>query len=241
VKIIADPHTHTIVSGHAFSTLHENASAAARIGLKYLCATEHTGVMPGAPNAIYFHNKRSFPTLLEGVHIVFGCEVNIVDLSGTLDLSDGYLDSLDWVIASMHGPCLKPGTREQHTEAWLAVARNPLVDVIGHCGTPQYSFDYEPVIKEFAAQGKIVEINSHSFSGARPGSEENCAEIARLCRKYQVPVVVSSDAHSELDVGNFSAALELLEKIHFPEELVLNANEKRFAAALAAAAGKTGL
>ena len=40
-KIIADLHTHTIMSGHAFGTVRENIQAAAERGLKILGCTEH--------------------------------------------------------------------------------------------------------------------------------------------------------------------------------------------------------
>ena len=39
MKIIADTHTHTIVSGDAHSTLLENLRAAKEQGLKFLCVT----------------------------------------------------------------------------------------------------------------------------------------------------------------------------------------------------------
>jgi putative hydrolase len=227
MKIIADTHTHTLVSGHAFSTLHENAIAAARAGLKYLVSTEHTGQMPGSPINIFFQNKEAFPKVLEGVTLVFGCEVNIIDFHGSLDLPKAILTELDWVIASMHIQVLVPGSVKEHTEAWIEIAKNSDVDVIGHCGNEVYHFEYETVIKEFARNGKIVEINTHSFS-ARPGSLENCTEIARLCKKYSVPVVVCSDAHSEVSIGNFETGIQLLEKIHFPKELILNADVERF-------------
>ena len=39
--ILADMHTHTIASGHAYSTVKENIDAAKAAGLKYLAITDH--------------------------------------------------------------------------------------------------------------------------------------------------------------------------------------------------------
>ena len=39
MKIIADTHTHTIVSSDAFSTLYENVQAAKKRGMAHLCVT----------------------------------------------------------------------------------------------------------------------------------------------------------------------------------------------------------
>ena len=42
MKALFDPHTHTIASGHAYSTLQEMAQAAAEKGIQVLGITEHT-------------------------------------------------------------------------------------------------------------------------------------------------------------------------------------------------------
>ena len=54
MKIELDVHTHTIASGHAFSTLQEMAQAAADKGLKVLGITEHSPGVPGTCHPIYF-------------------------------------------------------------------------------------------------------------------------------------------------------------------------------------------
>ena len=236
LTLVADTHTHTLVCDHAFSTLHENIKAAKAKGFSFLCSTEHGPKLPGAPTALYFYSLPGLPDEIDGVTLLKGAEVNIHDYEGGFDLPDSLLEQLDWVIASMHTPVLSPTTEQAHTEAWLKVAKNPHVDVIGHAGDARFAFDYEAVIPVFAAEGKIVEINSHSF-GARPGSTENCTRIARLCAQHRVPIVVSSDAHIHENIGNFSDALAMLRKIDFPKELILNADYDRF---LAVAREKTG-
>lgn len=228
MKIIADTHTHTIASGDAHSTLLENIYAAKAQGLKFLCVTEHVDSLPRAVPPSYFKSMCSIPRKYDGMQIVRGVEANIVDYAGGLDMPEDTLNWLDWVIASFHDAAIAPGTVEEHTACWLAVARNPLVDVIGHCGDGRYAFDIETVIPVFKKYGKIVEINSHSFK-QRPGSDEICRKVALACMKYEVPVVISSDAHFVADIGNFKSALEMLESIHFPEHLILNADEEGFA------------
>ena len=136
----------------------------------------------------------------------------------------------DWVVASIHSCCMPEGvvpTRELCTRLWLEVAKNPYVNVIGHSGSPDYAYDYERVIPEFGRNGKLVEINSHSFE-VRASYIPNCREIARLCMKYRVPVIVNSDAHFSASVLDCSAGLEMLEEMGFPEELIINSSEERF-------------
>ncbi|WP_207739223.1 phosphatase [Harryflintia acetispora] len=228
IHTIADTHTHTVVSGHAYSTLTENLKAASERGLRFLGSTEHTGLMPHAAHEYYFTNMGVVPDELFGVHLLRGCEVNIIGNDGELDVSDKILSKLEWVIASMHIPVYQPIDFDGHTSAWMGVLKNPQVDVLGHPGDGRYVFDYETVIKACGEYGKIVEINSHSF-GNRPGSTENCRTIALLCKKYGIPVVVNSDAHFWASIGEHTNALRMLEEIGFPEELIVNADYRRFA------------
>jgi len=170
--------------------------------------------------------------------VLKGAEANILDYDGHLDLTNEELNELDWVIASMHNQAINPGSCEEHTRAYMAVAKNPAVDVIGHSGDGRFPYDYEATIKVFKEYGKIVEINNHSFE-TRDGSKENCTEIARLCKKYRVPVVVSTDAHFCTEIGHFPHCIAMLKEIDFPEELVLNADYDRFLAVVKEKSGRS--
>lgn len=229
MKIIADTHVHSVACSHAYSTISENIEAARLAGMRFMAITEHGPKMPDAPHYWHVTNIREVPSLCSGVEILHGVEADIMDSDGTLDLNAKILADLDWVIASMHISCFTPSTQEAHTRAWLNIAQNPDVDVIGHCGDSRYVFDYETGIKAFKEYGKLVEINNNS-AYVRPGAKENCVEIARLCKKFEVPVVVNSDAHFCAKVGQFHTALELLSEMDFPEHLVVNADYDRFAA-----------
>ena len=53
MKILVDLHTHTIASGHAFSTLKENIDEAKKKGLRILGTSDHANSMPGAPDDFF--------------------------------------------------------------------------------------------------------------------------------------------------------------------------------------------
>ena len=228
MNIIADLHTHSIFCDHAFSTIEENARAAAQKGLSFLGVTEHGSSMKGAPSEFYFGCIiKHYPAEQHGVKLVKGAEVNIIDCNGGLDLDSNILAKLHWVIASMHTHTFAPVNKEAYTQAWLEVAKNLNVDVIGHCGHDVFDFDFEKVIPEFASNGKIVEINNNSFS-SRSGSAERCPQIAKLCAKHGVRIAVNSDAHHYTQIGEFSRAVQMLKEVDFPQELIINADYHRF-------------
>jgi putative hydrolase len=86
LKLVADLHTHSIASGHALSTIQENAQAAAKKGLEILGVTDHGPQTPGGPHVYYFYSLFALPDFLEGVRILRGVEANIIDGQGNLDL-----------------------------------------------------------------------------------------------------------------------------------------------------------
>ena len=226
MNLIADLHCHTIFSKHAYNTLRDNLNVAAKRNFKAIAVTDHGIGMPDSPTLSYFENLTSLPRYVESICLLRGVEANIMDVQGRLDMPEQVMESLDLVIASFHTTCAKPGTREEHTNAYLNVAKNPHVHIIGHSGTPEFCYDYEEVIPVFKKYNKIVEINAHTFI-CRQKSVENCRRIALLCKEHRVPVMVNSDAHSEFEVGQWEKALTMLSSIDFPEELVINSSWER--------------
>ncbi len=49
MELLFDLHTHTVSSGHAFSTLKENIEEARKKGLLALGTSDHASAMEGAP------------------------------------------------------------------------------------------------------------------------------------------------------------------------------------------------
>lgn len=224
MKYPVDLHTHTIMSGHAYSTIKEMATAAAARNMMYLGISEHAPGMPGSCQELYFLNLKAMPRKICGVNMLYGCEVNIIDYKGKIDLRAGILKRLDYVIASLHIPCIKPGTIEENTMASIGAIENPFVDILGHPDDDRYPIDMERVILALKEHGKIMEVNNSSLrpTASRVGAKENYIRLLELCKQYRVPILIGSDAHYEDYVGEFSEAEELLKNTDFPKELIIN-------------------
>ena len=102
MKIELDMHTHTLASGHAFSTLQEMAKAGAEKGLKLLGITEHTPGIPGTCDPIYFRNYHVIPRQMYGIELMLGAEINILDGEGNIDADEELMRRLDIRIAGIH-------------------------------------------------------------------------------------------------------------------------------------------
>lgn len=231
MKDILDLHTHSIMSGHAYNTLYEMLHSASEKGVKLLGSTEHAPGIPGACHEYYFLNFRVIPREIYGVKLLMGCELNIIDYKGTIDLKDRFLKKIDFAIASIHDPCYKSGTAEQNTAAYLGAMKNPYVNIIGHPDDRRFPIDYKKLVLGAKEHHVLLEVNSSSLhpQSSRMGARENYLEMLEYCRRYQVPVIINSNAHCEADVGNHARAHELLEEIGFPQELVVNSSIEKAA------------
>lgn len=231
MKYLSDLHTHSIVSGHAYSTLLENINYCAEKGIKILGTSEHAPTMPGAPHYWYFGNMKVVPRVINGVTILRGCEANILDIDGSLDMTDESSRNLDYMIASFHEPVFKPKSKEENTAAILNVMdKYDKVEILGHLGNPNYELDYEAIVKKAKEKNIMIEINNSSLLGSsRVGSDVNCKKVALLCREIGTKVILTSDSHINTCIGVFNKGIELLEEIQMPKELVMNDPEKLIA------------
>jgi putative hydrolase len=239
MNIEVDTHTHTVLSGHAHSTILENAAAAAKLGLAGLVMTEHGPAFPLAPPEFNVTTYRYLPTHMEGVRLYGGIEANIIDFDGGIDLAEKYLERLQFVIAGLHVPVMASGGLQKDTDTLVAALSNKYVDMISHPDHPAYQLDYQTLAKEAARMGKILEINSQSLE-YRQGTMENADLMVKWCKRYDTRVAVSSDAHSAYGIGRFGVALRLLEDNGFPEELVINVSQARFEKYIEERAGRIG-
>ena len=221
---IMDLHTHTIASGHAYNTIYEMAAAASRKGLALLGITEHGPSMPGARHQSYFNNFKMLPRELYGVKVMFGCELNILDFDGNVDLPERILLKQDYAVASLHKGCCVPGTAAQNTQAYLNVMKHPKVCIIGHPDDAAFPVDYETLVRAAKENHVLLEVNNNSLHPrcVRKGVQENYRVMLELCKQLQVPIVIDSDAHCEVDVGNHGKVHAMLEELDFPQELVVN-------------------
>ena len=229
MNIVAELHTHTSISHHAHHTIDEMFRQASILGLKAMAITNHAPALDDGANVMHFKTLFQLPRFINGVFFIKGAEANVIGLDGRIDLSQSTLSRLEFVIASMHDSCMPHGSVQDNTRAYLNLLENPGVHCIGHCGTPKFPFDHEAVVKKCAERGKIIEINSHS-AVARKGSYENCLDIATLCAKHGVRLILTTDAHSIYNLGEVGGSIKLVEEIGFPEDMIINTDLGRLSA-----------
>jgi putative hydrolase len=223
MKFLADLHTHTVASGHAYSTVHENAVAAAARGLKLMAVTDHGPALPGGAHPYHFWNLRILPDEIEGVTILTGVEANITNAKGKLDLDDDALNALDVVLVGLHPLCgYEPGTIAENTDTLVMAMSNPLAHIVVHPGNPWFPVDPGEVAAAALEYNVLLEINNSSFVKSRPGGEEMSREVARAAFELGLDIILGSDAHLASLVGGFDEATAEATAIGFPAERIIN-------------------
>jgi len=227
-KLIADLHTHTIASGHAYGTIREMAQAASEAGLQMLGLTDHAPGVPGAFPPIYYGNLYAVPRTLYGVEIFHGSEINVLP-GGKLSLEQRYLKMLDYGIVGIHGICYDDEGKVKNTENLIKCMSDPRVRFVSHPDDDHTPLDYAELVPAAKELGVALEVNNSSFlkQDKRLNCVANYRTMLGLCMEHRVPIVVDSDAHDPSWVGMFDAALALLEEVGFDFSLVVNADGER--------------
>lgn len=223
-------HTHTLASGHAYSTVTENAAYAHKIGLELLGVSDHAPKMPGSAGYLHFLNLKVLPQYIEGIRVLKGIELNILNENGKLDMKNNILKRLDYAIASLHIPCIDPMDKDRCTQTLINTIKNPFVNIIGHPGDPRYLFDIKSVVTCARDNNTLLEVNNSSFSkgNSRTGGESIVIEILKECKRQAMPIILGSDSHYHSYIGGFDNITPLLEEADFPNDLVINTDVDKF-------------
>lgn len=226
MKYKIDLHVHSNASTHAYNTLQELVDKANKKGLEGFALTNHGPAMPDGAHQYHFGNLKVLPQFIDGIRVLKGIEANIINIDGSTDIPENYYGFFDIILAGFHN---QSGYDENddiksNTQAVVNVIKKGEADILAHMGNPKYPLDYEEVAKTASEYNVAIELNNSSFGVSRAGSNENCIELLKFCKKYNTYISLGSDTHFSKDLCNFSNLVPLLEKYEIPEEQVLNSS-----------------
>lgn len=221
--LIADLHTHSLMSGHAYGTIREMAQAASEKGLQMLGISEHAPGIPGTVDPFYYLNLEVIPRTIHGIEVVHGCEINVLH-GGKLSLEEEYFEQLDYAIVGIHRQCYEDEGPARNTQNLIRCMQHEKVRFVSHPDDDHTPFDYPALVAAAKEYHVALELNNSSLvkERYRLNCVENYKTMLRLCAEQGVPIIVDSDAHDPSWVGEFSLAYRFLEEMEFNEELILN-------------------
>jgi DNA polymerase (family 10) len=223
--LLGDVHMHTTETDGR-DTLEVMVAAAAARGLQYVAITDHSqnlamaNGMDEARTLAHAARVRSLDGRYGSLRILAGVECDILP-DGRMDLADECLAALDLVIASVHSAMAQ--SEDEMTARIIRAIEHPHVDIIGHptnrllLRRPPSQVNIEKVIDAAAANNVALEINSN------PNRLDLSDSHARLARDRGVRLLVSSDAHSTIELEFPQWGVRVARRAWATSEDVLNA------------------
>ena len=219
-----DVHMHTTATDGKADA--ETMAVAARSnGSTYIAITDHSqalamaGGLDESGALEHAARVRALNSRLEGITVLAGIECDIRP-DGTMDLADDCLAQLDVVVASVHSAFNQD--EAQMTDRILKAIACPWVDILGHptgrliLRRGGYPLNMETIISAAASAGVALEINSQVD---RLDLDEH---HARLARDRGVKLVIDSDAHSPVALGNARWGVIVARRAWLTKDDVLN-------------------
>ncbi|MFY9492984.1 MAG: DNA polymerase/3'-5' exonuclease PolX [Minisyncoccia bacterium] len=185
------------------NSIEEMAEAARRMGLEYICITDHTrslAMTGGADEKKLLRQMAEIDKInskiksqISKFRILKGAEVNILK-DGSLDIRDDVLAKLDVVGAAVHSLFNLP--RTDQTKRIVTAMENPNVDILFHPTgriinkRPAFEVDIDEIIKTAQRTGTVLEIDA--FADRLDLKDE----YVRKAVGAGVKLAIDSDAHS---------------------------------------------
>jgi len=218
-----DLHIHTLRSNEAFSSLYEIAYEAQCRDMLMIGITDHGPGVPEGAVASYFRQGKRLPKEFLGVRLLFGAEMNIMNQEGRLDLPNDIIEVLDVPAAGLHRPAVN--TVEANTRAMINAIKSGLVKIITHPCSSAAVVDIAKVTMEAIRHRVLLEINASHFrypENLDDGYLERLKIMIHLCREFHHPLIVGSDAHFYLEVGDDSALHKFYQELGLQVDDVIN-------------------
>lgn len=242
--ILADLHTHTIFSKHAYSTAFENIIAAKNAGMKYVAITDHfwgEGSYLEKRNEItrLKYTEKDINKCSLGACVIGGVELNLGQKIEKIEK----LRSLSWCIAGLHDffVCLEDLTLNdvfgffQETTGYCRAFAHIERELDKIAGKRYFDSPLDLEIKEFLEKLVILakdkhiylEVNENSMAKQGTGNHERMEYWLGLAKENGNELCLGTDSHFAGNIGDFTNALELINKIGYPKSLIINCQEDR--------------
>jgi putative hydrolase len=183
------------------------------VGVEVVAITDHGPSMRGAPLTGYFGNMARIPRKMYGVNLLMGCEANVVDLSGNIDLEKSITSELDVVLVGLHKLTPYPSNSSlvDNTKALIEAMTSNRVHVISHPYRLDFPVDIAVLAKVASDQGVLLELNLSLLKLF--GHNEKLLNQVKLmieaAEKLGTKIVISSDAHIATEIGDDSVLSDL--------------------------------
>lgn len=222
--------TYILQDKGCISTIYENISEAKEKGLEGIGIVARGSVHTGDKSLEPVKEILNLPSEIKGIKILKGVEGSLLSLGRTeTDIDINLIDKGDFSLVSYYKESF-PNFIPDGSKITGTLKTCLLSDKIN--GVGQFTFlesnvNLRDLIAHCKAHKKFIEFSNDKIKTGRI-SEADAYKIAALCKDFEVPIIVTSGARLFSDVGDFSEVFKILEKVDFPQKLILNEKKSKF-------------
>ena len=215
--LAVDLHVHSVTSGHAFSTVHELAAAAAAAGLDAIALTDHGPGLPNGPHPYHFSNQDRLAAVQGPCLVLSGVEEDLSDPHGSVYLPERILAQLDVVLVGLHPyGWTKSASNREATSSLLKAMNNPLINGVTHPVNTWADIDVKEVVRAAKPTHTAIEFNVSKIDGL----QDKLVQLLEWVTEFDAPLMINSDAHIADEVGVWNALEPFLPLL--PRHLIVN-------------------
>lgn len=204
--LLSELHIHTIASGHAFNTLDEilrymETNAYALVGI-----SDHGPDMEGSAHLGYFEMLSRLPCSTIGMNILYGCEANIIDASGVIDLPNSFVRSADYIMAGLHRrTSYKNNNEADNTRAIVSAICSNKIDIISHPVSLSFKVNVREIVQAASSCNVFLEANKTVMLSAVRGKHNEVisaySELFFEADATGTGIIFGCDAHHISEIG----------------------------------------
>ena len=236
-KIEVDTHCHSIASFHAFSTIEEILAKAKKKGLTGIAITDHHPSLEyrsgnskiNAPDFAYFIvfcNR--FENTLPNIKLYKGIELNILEKEPWISpIPKRLKGKFDILLAGIHSfPHLfnRSADKDKNTDIIIKAINSgekPKFTILTHPVVNANPVHIDQVVKACLQRGIAIELNNSYIRYLKSDKQQNI-EMVKSVKKHGANLSIGTDTHTPNEIGSFREAINLLNELNFPPQLIVN-------------------
>lgn len=214
-----DLNIHSISSGHAFNTIDEIIEHSILNGYRMIGISDHGPDMEHAAHAGYFTMLYRLPRQFRNMMVLYGCEANILDTTGNIDIPDRLIAKMDYVMAGLYRrTSYNGGNIAEHTEAIVSAIHSGKVDIISHHISLNFLTNPENIVKAALEEHVILECNKFVLKEAVINHNNDVirllTDLFNMALEAGAHFFLGSDAHHISEIGISDDELIMMQEIY---------------------------
>ncbi len=222
-----DLHIHTILSGDSHCTLNEYIQQAKKLNMKVIGISDHGPNLPHVLSGAHFFSIRRLPPVIDGVRVLKGIELNIINEKGDIDLSDELLKDLDYNLAAIHADTggFKSNNIKINTQAFVNAIKSGKVKIISHPFHTEVETLIEPIAEAACQNNVLLELDLEYIKPRKKNEKdmEKLRKMIQIVKKYNKKLIVNSDSHNLWDLADDTVLTpKLMKEIGLTKAMIIN-------------------